>query len=129
MNNPPRIGIVGGGQLGKMLAQSAKKLGFFVTVIDPTPDSPAGQVVDKQIVADYKDEKAIRELGEISDFITFEIELANDAVLNDLIKQGKKVNPSPTTLGIIRDKLRKRNSSRKITSRLLHLLKSRRKMR
>lgn len=113
MNNPPRIGIVGGGQLGKMLAQSAKKLGFFVTVIDPTPDSPAGQVVDKQIVADYKDEKAIRELGEISDFITFEIELANDAVLNDLIKQGKKVNPSPTTLGIIRDKLRQKEFLKK----------------
>lgn len=108
MGSFPRIGIVGGGQLGKMLAQSAKKLGFYVAVIDPTPQSPAGQVADKQIVADYKDEKAIRELAKISDFITFEIELANDNVLSDLIKQGKSVNPSPKTLGIIQDKLKQK---------------------
>ncbi len=99
-----RIGIVGGGQLGKMLAQSAKQLGFTVSIIDPTPNSPAGQVCDRQIVADYKDEKAIRELAKVSDVITFEIELANDKVLHDLIKKGKIVHPSPKTLSIIRDK-------------------------
>ena len=63
MNYPVRIGIVGGGQLGKMLTQSAKKLGFYVTVIDPTPQSPAGQVADKQIIADYNDSEAIKKLG------------------------------------------------------------------
>jgi len=108
MNYPVRIGIVGGGQLGKMLTQSAKKLGFYVTVIDPTKNSPAGQVADRQIVADYKDEKAILKLAKVSDFITFEIELANDNTLNTLIKKGKVVNPSPTTLGIIRDKLKQK---------------------
>jgi 5-(carboxyamino)imidazole ribonucleotide synthase len=64
MQYPLRIGIVGGGQLGKMLTQEAKKLGFFVCVIDPTPDSPAGQVADKQIIADVKDAHAIKQLGE-----------------------------------------------------------------
>ena len=108
MKYPVRIGIVGGGQLGKMLTQSAKKLGFYVTVIDPTPDSPAGQVADKQIVADYRDEKAILKLAKLSDFITFEIELANDKALNDLVKKGKAINPSPITLGIIRDKLKQK---------------------
>jgi len=108
MNSPIRIGIVGGGQLGKMLTLAAKKMGFYVAIIDPTPQSPAGQIADHQIVADFKDEKAIRKLAEISDFLTFEIELANDAVLNDLISKGKKINPSPETLGIIRDKLKQK---------------------
>jgi len=105
---PPRIGIVGGGQLGKMLTLAAKKMGFFVAVTDPTPDSPAGQIANREIVADYKDEKAIRDLAKISDIITFEIELANDIVLNDLLKKGKIVHPSPKTLGIIRDKLKQK---------------------
>jgi len=108
MNYPVRIGIVGGGQLGKMLTLAAKKLGFYVTIIDPTPQSPAGQVADKQIVSDFKDEKTILELGKYSDFITFEIELTNDKALLKLMKKGKIVNPAPSTLGIVRDKLRQK---------------------
>ena len=108
MNYPTRIGIVGGGQLGRMLSVAAKKLGFYVTIIDPTPQSPAGQVSDKQIIADYKDENAIIELSKDSDFITFEIELANDNALKKVMKKGKTVNPSPKTLGIIRDKLKQK---------------------
>ena len=108
MNYPIRIGIVGGGQLGKMLTQSAKKLGFYVTVIDPTPQSPAGQVADEQIVADYKNEDAILQLSKVSDFITFEIELANAKALNDLMKKGFAINPSPLTLAMIKDKLKQK---------------------
>ncbi|MBI2027985.1 MAG: 5-(carboxyamino)imidazole ribonucleotide synthase [Candidatus Levybacteria bacterium] len=109
MKYPIRIGIVGGGQLGKMLTIAAKKLGFYVTVIDPTIQSPAGQVADKQIIADYKDEKSIEELAQSSDFITFEIELANDSALFNILSRGKKVNPHPKTLSIIRDKLTQKN--------------------
>lgn len=105
MKSHYKIGIVGGGQLGKMLVLAAKKLGFFVAVIDPTPNSPAGQVADKQIVADYKNERAIRSLAKITDIITFEIELANAELLSDLTKKGKIVNPSPQTLTVISDKL------------------------
>lgn len=108
MNYPIRIGIVGGGQLGRMLTVAAKKLGFCVTVIDPTPQSPAGQVADKQIIADFKDSKAIRKLAKYSDFITFEIELTNDKTLLELVRKGKIVNPSPPTLSIIRDKLQQK---------------------
>src|SRR3712207_2139040 len=97
-----RIGIVGGGQLGRMLSFAAKRMGFTVTVIDPTPHSPAGQVSDKQIVADYSDEKAIRELAQESDFITFEIELANAKLLEELSEKGLTINPSAKTLGIIK---------------------------
>ena len=107
-NYQNRIGIVGGGQLGRMLAIASKKLGFYVTVIDPTPQSPAGQVADRQIIADYKNSKAIMELSKNSDFVTFEIELANDKALSNIIKKGCIVNPSPATLGIIRDKLKQK---------------------
>jgi 5-(carboxyamino)imidazole ribonucleotide synthase len=108
-----RIGIVGGGQLGRMLTIPAKKLGFSVNIIDPTPNSPAGQIADHQIVADFKDEKAIRELGKISDYLTFEIELANSEVLKELEKKGIKINPSPESLAIIRDKLKQKEFLRK----------------
>jgi 5-(carboxyamino)imidazole ribonucleotide synthase len=100
-----RIGIVGGGQLGRMMTDAAHKLGFTVTVIDPTPNSPAGQVADKQIVAHFTDEDAIRKLGAESDFLTFEIELANAAILNELSEKGLQINPSAKTLSIIKDKL------------------------
>lgn len=103
-----RIGIVGGGQLGRMLAFAAKRLGFYVTIIDPTPESPAGQVVDRQIVAGYEDEQAIRELAKVSDFMTFEIELANAAILDELSAQGVVINPSAATLLIIKDKFRQK---------------------
>ncbi|OGK18149.1 5-(carboxyamino)imidazole ribonucleotide synthase [Candidatus Roizmanbacteria bacterium RIFCSPLOWO2_12_FULL_40_12] len=108
-----RIGIVGGGQLGRMMAFSAKQLGFTVHVVDPTAQSPAGQVVDSQIVADYKDQKAIKNLAKKSDFLTFEVELANADILNRLTKQGIKVNPSAKTLGIIKDKFAQKAFLRK----------------
>lgn len=100
-----RIGIVGGGQLGRMLTFAAKRLGFTVNILDPTKKSPAGQVADHQIVSDFKDEDAIRRLAKISDYLTFEIELANANILDELEKGGVKVNPSGKTLNIIKDKL------------------------
>lgn len=104
MNHAARIGIVGGGQLGRMITMSAKKLGLYVVVTDPNPESPAGQVADLQILADYKDGKAIRKLAKMVDVVTFEIELANSSVLLDILKKGKQVHPNPDTLSIIRDK-------------------------
>jgi phosphoribosylaminoimidazole carboxylase PurK protein len=98
------IGIVGGGQLGRMLTDAAHQLGFKVTVLDPTPGSPAGQVADKQIVGDFKDPAMIKQLGAESDFVTFEIESADYSALEALEKLGKPVNPSPATLAIIKDK-------------------------
>ena len=98
------IGIVGGGQLGRMLAQAGRRLGFRTVVLDPTPESPAGQAADKQIVGDFKDPEMVRRLGAEADFITFEIELADNAALEELMREGKPVNPSPATLAVIKDK-------------------------
>lgn len=101
-----RIGIVGGGQLGRMLGFAAKRLGYTVTVIDPTPNSPAGQVVDKQIAADFNDEKAIVDLARQSDYLTFEIENTNGLFLDKLEKKVPCIiNPSGKSWRMFQDKL------------------------
>jgi 5-(carboxyamino)imidazole ribonucleotide synthase len=68
------IGIIGGGQLGKMMALSAKAMGFRVIVLDPTEDCPCGQVADEQIVGGYDDLVKIKQLSDSSDVITYEFE-------------------------------------------------------
>lgn len=104
MEKPIRVGIVGGGQLGKMMAIAAKQLGMMVTIIDPTPQSPAGQVSDKQIIGGYKDEKTTLQLGKEADVITIDAEFVNDAALEKLVKKRVPVHPSPKTIQIIKDK-------------------------
>lgn len=100
----PVIGIIGGGQLGKMLALEAKRMSFGVIVLDPTPDCPAAPVSDDQIVADFKDLKAIENLAKRCGVLTYEIELGNVEALKGLQKNGCNINPSPETLEIIQDK-------------------------
>jgi len=101
-----RIGIIGGGQLGKMMAFEAKKMGFYVTILDPTPDSPAGQVADKQIIAGFNDEKAIIDVAKNSDYLTFEIENTNGEFLDKLEKKVPcKINPSGKSWRLFQDKL------------------------
>ncbi len=68
------IGIIGGGQLGRMMAVAAKEAGYKIAVLEPTMDSPCGQVADICIVAPYDDEAALEELSEVSDVITYEFE-------------------------------------------------------
>lgn len=68
------IGIIGGGQLGRMMAISAKYMGYNIVVLDPTPNCPTAHVADEQIVAAYDDMKAIKELTEKSDVVTYEFE-------------------------------------------------------
>jgi 5-(carboxyamino)imidazole ribonucleotide synthase len=68
------IGIIGGGQLGRMMALSAKEMGYKIAVLDPTPNSPCGQIADIEITAEYSDIKAISQLAEVSDVITYEFE-------------------------------------------------------
>jgi 5-(carboxyamino)imidazole ribonucleotide synthase len=68
------IGIVGGGQLGQMMALAAKEMGFRVGVLDPTDDSSAAQVANWQIVANYNDKKALERLAKSCDVLTYEFE-------------------------------------------------------
>jgi 5-(carboxyamino)imidazole ribonucleotide synthase len=100
-----RLGIIGGGQLGMMITEAAKNLSNEISeiiVLDPTENCPAAQAGAKQIVGDFKDEDAIVKLAEQSDIITYEIESGNTDVLS---KVKAEIEPSPSTLGIIQDKL------------------------
>jgi len=100
-----RLGIIGGGQLGMMITEAAKNLSDMIseiTVLDPTENCPAAQAGAKQIVGDFKDELVILKLAEQSDIITYEIESGNTDVLSKLKAE---IEPSPSTLGVIQDKL------------------------
>ncbi|WP_170924665.1 5-(carboxyamino)imidazole ribonucleotide synthase [Candidatus Enterococcus clewellii] len=68
------IGIVGGGQLGKMMALSAKEMGFRIAVLDPSVDCPAAQVADWHLLAEYNDLEALEELANRSEVVTYEFE-------------------------------------------------------
>jgi 5-(carboxyamino)imidazole ribonucleotide synthase len=80
------IGMIGGGQLGRMMAIAAKEMGFFVAVLDPTPNSPCAQVADIEIVAPYSDEEALKKLADVSDVITYEFENIDATALKRLTK-------------------------------------------
>lgn len=100
------LGIIGGGQLGMMIAEAAKKIPNEISeiiVLDPTENCPAAQVGATQIVADFKDKNAIIELSEKSDIITYEIESGDSDVLKS-VEKNAEINPSPETLKIIQDK-------------------------
>ena len=105
MESQKTIGIIGGGQLGRMLTLAALPLGFRVVVVNPTPDSPAAQVGAEEIIADLYDAKALQQLAATSDFITIEIEHLDVQELQNIERLGKPVNPSPEIIRIIQDKL------------------------
>ncbi|WP_423792805.1 5-(carboxyamino)imidazole ribonucleotide synthase [Methanocaldococcus indicus] len=97
------IGVIGGGQLGKMLGLKARKFSFDIKVLDPNPKCPASQVAEV-VVGDLYDEKKIKELVEWCDITTFEIEKTNTTILKELYDDGYKIYPSPYVLEIIQDK-------------------------
>ncbi|GAB7013389.1 5-(carboxyamino)imidazole ribonucleotide synthase [Halolamina salina] len=104
----PTLGVVGGGQLGRMLAEAASPLGVDVVVLDPTPDCPAARVAD-QIEGELDDPDAVRELAERADVLTFEIETADPDLLADVrAETGTPVHPDPETLAVTGDKLREK---------------------
>ncbi|MEP0826145.1 MAG: 5-(carboxyamino)imidazole ribonucleotide synthase, partial [Nitrososphaera sp.] len=84
MEKPICVGIIGGGQLGKMIAHEARRMSLKIIVLDPTEGCPASRIADEQIVADFKDESAIMKLAEKCDILTYEIELANSTALKEL---------------------------------------------
>lgn len=106
--NDITLGIIGGGQLGKMIGIEAKRMSLKVAYLDPDSTCPASTIADQLIVSDYKDEKSILELAQKSDVLTYEIELANSTVLKDLESKGLPVHPSPDVLNTIQNKLRQK---------------------
>ena len=102
------VGIIGGGQLGKMIGLEAKRMSMNIAILDPDPNCPASTIADKLIIDDFKRESSIRRLAELSDVLTYEIELTNSSVLEELVSENYPVHPSPETLRIIQNKFRQK---------------------
>ena len=103
---PPgsRIGIIGGGQLGRMTAIAAAHMGYRVTILDPDPGCPASQVADDHIASAYEDRDAGRELGNQSDVVTYEFENV-DAGAADAAGEFALVHPSSRVLRTAQDRV------------------------
>lgn len=98
------IGIVGGGQLGRMLTLAALPLGFKVIVVDAGENCPAAQAGAEQIKGGLRDKKALLELAKRADYITIEIEHLDADILQTAVNQGATINPAPSTIKLIQDK-------------------------
>jgi 5-(carboxyamino)imidazole ribonucleotide synthase len=99
------IGILGGGQLGRMLTLEAKRMGYHVLTLDPVPHSPCGQVADEQIVAAYDDIRAVTELGARSDVVTYEFENIPRETVERLESEHHVVRPDANVLRITQDRI------------------------
>ncbi len=99
-----KLGIIGGGQLGKIMSQKAKKMGFHVTILDPTFNCPAAQVSDKHIMGGFHDKEKLEQLVQETDVTTFELEHVDTSILKELYDNGHKIHPSPYVIELIQNK-------------------------
>jgi 5-(carboxyamino)imidazole ribonucleotide synthase len=106
------IGMIGGGQLGRMFALDAKRMGYEVVTLDPHERSPCGQVADEQIVAAYDDRAAIEELGRRSDVITYEFENIDIGSVLLLESLSHRVTPTSSVLRVTQDRLLEKQFAR-----------------
>jgi 5-(carboxyamino)imidazole ribonucleotide synthase len=102
------IGILGGGQLGRMLALAAARLGFDVVILTPETDSPAGRVAARTIVAPYDDPAALAELAKTADVVTYEFENVPAAAVARLEALGVSVAPGPDALAVAQDRVKEK---------------------
>lgn len=99
-----KIGILGGGQLGKMLLQETTNLNLHVSVLDPDHHAPAKHLCQSFTQGSFSDENTVLNFGEELDVITIEIEHVHTGALKKLEAQGKKVFPQPHIIELIQDK-------------------------
>jgi 5-(carboxyamino)imidazole ribonucleotide synthase len=98
------IGIIGGGQLGRMLAMAAARLGYKIVILEPEPDCPAAQIANRQIAAPYADPAALDELAGLADVVTYEFENVPVDAAERLAGQ-LPVFPPPRALDVSQDRL------------------------
>ena len=99
------IGVLGGGQLGRMLALAAARLGFDVAILTPQPDACAARVAAHTIVAAYDDPQALAALAKIAQVVTFEFENVPATVVEQLQALGVEVAPGPRALAMAQDRV------------------------
>ncbi|WP_151717809.1 5-(carboxyamino)imidazole ribonucleotide synthase [Gemmobacter serpentinus] len=98
------IGILGGGQLGRMLSVAASRLGYLTHIYEPGANPPAGHVADRVTIASYDDAEALRAFAASVDVITYEFENVPTAAL-DLLEAAKPIRPNRRALAISQDRI------------------------
>jgi 5-(carboxyamino)imidazole ribonucleotide synthase len=98
------IGILGGGQLGRMLAHAAQRLGFDVAIYTDGEDSPAERVAARCIVGDYRDSAALRAFAASVEVVTTEFENVPAETAEAILEAGREVRPSPRALAVAQDR-------------------------
>ena len=109
LNPGSTIGIIGGGQLGRMLAIAARQMDYKTVVLDPDSNCPAGQVADRVIRSDYSDLKASSELAALADVVTYEFENV-DADSVSSAEKHKPVRPSSSVLRTTQNRLHEKKA-------------------
>lgn len=99
-----KIGILGGGQLGRMLIQSAIDFNLDISILDPDGHAPCRNLATNFVVGDLMDFDAVYQFGKNLDLITIEIENVNTGALKQLAAEGKKIYPQPEIIELIQDK-------------------------
>lgn len=99
-----QIGVLGGGQLGRMMIQSAIDLNLNINCLDPDLNAPCSKIANSFTHGSLKDYDTVMAFGQSMDVITIEIEAVNTDALKDLAKQGKRVFPQPAVIELIQDK-------------------------
>ena len=99
-----KLGVLGGGQLGKMLLTETHKYDIYTAILDSSVDAPCAQICNEFHVGDLMDYDAVYNFGKQVDVLTIEIEHVNVEALESLEKEGIKVFPSSKTLRIIQNK-------------------------
>ncbi len=105
------LGVLGGGQLGRMFTLAAKVMGYKVVVLDPDPSSPAGQLADVHLKADYRDAVALLRMGGLCQAITTEFENVPAESLEMLAKHCR-VAPAAAVLAVAQDRLAEKSRAR-----------------
>ncbi len=108
-----KIGIIGGGQLGKMILDETNKMGIYVSILDPSSESPCRNLSKNFIQGDFKDYHTVLNFGLKHDIISYEIEHINVDALDELVRKGIEVQPAPELLRIIQDKYKQKSFFKK----------------
>ncbi len=98
------IGLLGGGQLGRMLLQEAANLDLKIAVMDPSEEAPCRNLTHQFVRADFRDFEAVYAFGKDKDIVTIEFEDVNTEALEELERNGVQVFPEPRILKLIKDK-------------------------
>jgi 5-(carboxyamino)imidazole ribonucleotide synthase len=99
-----KLGILGGGQLGRMLIQEAVNFNIHISVLDPAVNAPCADLANNFVVGNFNDYQTVLDFGKTVDVLTIEIEHVNIEALEELERLGKKVFPTPQALRTIQDK-------------------------